>query len=112
MKRLALAAVVGAVLAVGLYTASAAADGGKIGTTVGDNSNPLVAFYGPLINAVNYACPDGRTITTGHLTKDDPLLALCNFMGAQFPDLKLSPTDQLAGFSVPPIELDRKPQEG
>jgi hypothetical protein len=98
MKRLLLAAVVGGVLAVGLYTASA--DGGKIGTTLGDESNPMVAYYGPLINAVNHLCPDGQALTTGHLNKDDPLLNLCDFVGASFPGFKLASTGPSTAFTA------------
>ena len=90
MKRLVLAAVVGAVLAVGLYTVSAgsaSADGGGITTTVGDQTDPLVAFYGPLMNAVDHLCPDGQALTTGHLSKDDPLLNLCTAMWGKLPGL-------------------------
>jgi len=85
MKLLVLAAVVGAVLSFGLYSASASADGGGIGTTVGDESNPMVAAHGPLLNAVNHLCPDGQRLTTGLLSKDDPLLDLCKIVGAHFP---------------------------
>jgi hypothetical protein len=104
MKWLVLAAVVGAVLAVGLHTvSSASADGGGITTTVGDASNPLVAFYGPLMNAVDHLCPDGQTLTTGHLSKDDPLLNLCTATWGKFPAFKGANTD-FTGFIVPLLE--------
>lgn len=110
MKRLVLAAVVGAVLAVGLYTASA--DGGKIGTTLGDESNPMVAYYGPLINAVNHLCPDGQALTTGHLSKDDPLLNLCTATWGKLPGLKGVNTGLFSGFTVPILERRPSTQPG
>jgi hypothetical protein len=106
MKRLVLAAVVGAVLAVGLYTVSAgsaSADGGGITTTVGDQTDPLVAFYGPLMNAVNHLCPDGQALTTGHLSKDDPLLNLCTATWGPFPGFKGANTG-FTEFIVPLLE--------
>ena len=101
MQRLALAAVVGAVLAVGLYTASASADGGGITTTVGDQTDPLVAFYGPLMNAVGHLCPDGQMLTTGHLSKNNPLLNLCTATLASFPGLKGANTELHRVHSAP-----------
>ena len=103
MKLLVLAAVVGAVLAVGLYSTSASADSG-ITTTVGDESNAMVASYGPLMNAVNHLCPDGQMLTTGHLSKDDPLLDLCKLVGAHFSGLKGTITGSFTGLSMPSLE--------
>jgi hypothetical protein len=106
MNRLVLAAVVGAVLTVGLYTvsaSSASADGGGITTTVGDQTDPLVAFYGPLMNAVDHLCPDGQSLTTGHLSKDDPLLNLCTATWGPLPGFKGANTS-FTGLSVPPLD--------
>ena len=110
MKRLVLAAVVGAVLAVGLYTvSSASADGGGITTTVGDQKDPLVAFYGPLMNAVDHLCPDGQALTTGHLSKDDPLLNLCKATWGKLPGFKGANTGLFSGFTVPILEQRQRP---
>jgi len=103
LRRLALAAVLGAVLAMGLQYASADAGKtgtteGRIGTTVGDESNPLVAAYGPLMNAVNHVCPAWGTVTTGHLAKDDPLLNLCWYLGPTFSHLTLAASGPATGF--------------
>ena len=111
MQRLVLAAALGAVLAVGLYTASASADGGGITTTVGDQTDPLVAFYGPLMNAVDHLCPDGQTLTTGHLSKDDPLLNLCTATWGNFPGFKGANTG-FTGFIVPLLEQRQEPPTG
>ena len=97
MKKLLLAAILGTALAFGLYAASAdgdKADGGTITTTLGDQSSPVVSFYGVLTNPVNDPCPHGRTQTTGQLANDDVLLDLCKFLRTgitvpQVPEFKL-----------------------
>jgi hypothetical protein len=113
LRRLALAAVLGAVLAMGLQYASADAKTGttegKISTTVGDESNPLVGAYGPLTNAVNHVCPAWGTVTTGHLAKDDPLLNLCWYLGPTFSPLTLAVSGPATGFLAPGFFMGSSP---
>jgi hypothetical protein len=99
LKPLVLAAVLGATLALGgLHSVSAKGNGGGISTTVGDESNPLVDAYGPQTNAVNHVCPDGRTLTTGYIAKDSPLLGLCNFTWTGFSGMNGPQPEGLPGF--------------
>lgn len=94
MRQLVLAAVVGAVLAVGLYTASA--NGGTTNTTIGQGSKLTMAFYGPMVKAMDYLCMDHQRLTTGNPSEDDALFGLCTATRPHFGGLKLALGGQIS----------------
>jgi hypothetical protein len=92
MRQLVLAAVVGAVLAVGLHTASA--NGGTTNSTIGQGSKLTMAFHGPFVKAIDHLCMDHQGLTTGNPIGDDALFRLCT--RPHFAGLRLGPWGQFS----------------